>query len=155
MFFLKEFRATANSDDWSNDENAYASSKLLWKAPEHLRNTSAHGTPKGDSYSFGIILYEIFGRAGPYGDTCVEAEEIIEQVRDGSLERNWCRPDLVALKDSDLDYKAEDYILGIFPFFPISRFFISICKLYFRFDERLLARESGKSSGFHSNPEPP
>ena len=155
MFFLKEFRATANSDDWSNDENAYASSKLLWKAPEHLRNTSAHGTPKGDSYSFGIILYEIFGRAGPYGDTCVEAEEIIEQVRDGSLERNWFRPDLGLLKDSDLDYKAEDYILGIFPFFPISRFFISICKLYFRFDERLLARESGKSSGFHSNPEPP
>ena len=109
---LKEFRATANTDDWSNDENAYASSKLLWKAPEILRDSLAHGTPKGDVYSFGIILYEIFGRAGPYGDTIVEAEEIIEQVRE-TRPFGWYRPDLEALKDTDLDYKAEDYILGI------------------------------------------
>ena len=110
-FFYQEFRATANTDDWSNDENAYASSKLLWKAPELLRDTVT-GTPKGDVYSFGIILYEIFGRAGPYGDTVVEAEEIIEQVRKPQP-GVWYRPDLEALKDTDLDYKAEDYILEL------------------------------------------
>lgn len=44
--------------------------QLLWKAPELLRNTnsSPRGTQKGDVYSFGIILYEIFGRKGPWGD---------------------------------------------------------------------------------------
>ena len=57
-------------------------------------------------------MYEIFGRAGPYGDTIVEAEEIIEQVRE-TRPFGWYRPDLEALKDTDLDYKAEDYILGI------------------------------------------
>ena len=26
------------------------------------------GTPEGDAYSFAVILYEIHGRKGPYGD---------------------------------------------------------------------------------------
>lgn len=44
--------------------------RLLWKAPELLRNPncSPQGTQKGDVFSFGIILYEIFGRKGPWGD---------------------------------------------------------------------------------------
>ena len=44
---------------------------LLWAAPELLRDPSAPpcGTQKGDVYSFAIILYEIHGRTGPYGDT--------------------------------------------------------------------------------------
>ena len=43
---------------------------LLWTAPELLRNCTPPpgGTSKGDVYSFAIILYEIHGRAGPYGD---------------------------------------------------------------------------------------
>lgn len=42
-------------------------SDLFWKAPEHLRTSISKGSQKGDVYSFGIILHEIFGRAGPYG----------------------------------------------------------------------------------------
>ena len=40
---------------------------MFWRAPEHIRNTVIKGSQKGDVYSFGIILHEMFGRAGPYG----------------------------------------------------------------------------------------
>lgn len=45
--------------------------RALYRAPELLRNPSppAKGTQKGDVYSFGIVLYEILGRSGPWGST--------------------------------------------------------------------------------------
>lgn len=43
--------------------------RSLWRAPELLRqhNPPTKGTQKGDVYSFSIVLYEIIGRAGPWG----------------------------------------------------------------------------------------
>lgn len=45
--------------------------RALWKAPELLRDPSPpmRGSQKGDVYSFGIVLYEIIGRKGPWGET--------------------------------------------------------------------------------------
>ncbi|XP_035707425.1 guanylate cyclase 32E isoform X2 [Folsomia candida] len=57
--------------------------KLLWRAPELLRDLSSstsRGTQKGDVYSFGIILYELVGRGGPWGKTGLTVSEIIEKV---------------------------------------------------------------------------
>lgn len=31
------------------------------------------GSPEADVYSFGIMLHEIFGRKGPFGDEFVDA----------------------------------------------------------------------------------
>ena len=41
---------------------------MLWRAPELLRDPCAlpRGSQKGDIYSFGLILYEIFSRNCPY-----------------------------------------------------------------------------------------
>jgi len=52
----------------------YSISDLFWKAPELLRNPHApiRGTQEGDIYSFAIILYEILGRKGPYGNINLE-----------------------------------------------------------------------------------
>lgn len=55
----------------------YKFSGLLWKAPELLRemdnpNGTVGGTQKGDVYAFGIILYEIIARRGPFGLTGTE-----------------------------------------------------------------------------------
>ncbi|KAI1292246.1 Guanylate cyclase 32E [Halotydeus destructor] len=56
--------------------------KLLWKAPEILRDSNVlnKGTPKGDVYSFGIILYEILGRRGPWGTINLSPSEIVKRV---------------------------------------------------------------------------
>ncbi|XP_059220787.1 guanylate cyclase 32E [Stomoxys calcitrans] len=61
--------------------------RALWKAPELLRDATMpmRGTQKGDVYSFGIILYEIIGRKGPWGDTSYSKEEIIAFVKQPEL----------------------------------------------------------------------
>lgn len=43
----------------------------LWRSPELLRDSPVIGTVKGDVYAFGIILHEILGMMGPWGDTRV------------------------------------------------------------------------------------
>lgn len=58
-------------------------SELLWKSPEILRDqmgTFSKGTQKGDVYSFGLILYEILGRSGPWGKTGFSPSEIVRRV---------------------------------------------------------------------------
>ena len=58
------------------DEEHAKYQRMLWCAPEVLRDRSATcgsgsvvtRAQKADVYAFGIILYEIIGRRGPYGD---------------------------------------------------------------------------------------
>lgn len=70
-FGLHEFKADQEDPDWKRKE----AKRALWKAPELLRDSiGARGTQKGDVYSFGIVLYEIFGRSGPWGWIEMEAD---------------------------------------------------------------------------------
>lgn len=57
--------------------------RSLWRAPEILRNPEelSRGTQKGDVYSFGIVLYEVVGRKGPWGEIKFTREEIVTRVR--------------------------------------------------------------------------
>lgn len=52
------------------------SKRGLWRSPELLRlnDPPARGTQKGDVYSFGIVLFEIIGRNGPWGVTSLSNE---------------------------------------------------------------------------------
>lgn len=58
---------------------------MYWRAPELLRQAGllTNGTPKGDIYSFAIILWELMynSKAGPYHDLNLEPKgeaEILE-----------------------------------------------------------------------------
>ncbi|XP_046802914.1 guanylate cyclase 32E [Lucilia cuprina] len=80
--------------------------RALWKAPEILRDPSPplRGSQKGDVYSFGIVLYEIIGRKGPWGETTYTHEEIITFVKQPEfLHHGVFRPSL-----SQLD--IQDYV---------------------------------------------
>ncbi|XP_055545270.1 atrial natriuretic peptide receptor 1-like isoform X3 [Wyeomyia smithii] len=70
------------------DQESYAYwKKLLWTAPELLRNSTLDpaGTPRGDVYSFGIIVQEIVSRQGPFytGEDAKSPKEIIKLVKNG------------------------------------------------------------------------
>lgn len=65
---------------WSNESFIL---ELLYRAPELLRAgpaTCVPGTPKGDIYSFGIVLYEIFTRRGPFGEIECSPAECLQRV---------------------------------------------------------------------------
>ena len=55
---------------------------LLYRAPELLRlaDPPLQGTQKGDIYSFGILLYAIHGRQGPFGFTPLNPNDIMTKV---------------------------------------------------------------------------
>ncbi|KAG8224498.1 hypothetical protein J437_LFUL004980 [Ladona fulva] len=76
-FGLHELKAGQEEPD-----RVKARRRLLWRAPELLRdpNAPSRGSQKGDVYSLGIVLYEIVGRSGPWGDTPYTVEEILEHV---------------------------------------------------------------------------
>ncbi|XP_053691756.1 guanylate cyclase 32E [Sabethes cyaneus] len=77
-FGLHEFKSSQEESNKFEKELH----RSLWKSPEILRNpnTPSKGTQKGDVYSFGIILYEIMGRKGPWGDIQLSNQEIIARV---------------------------------------------------------------------------
>uniref|UniRef100_A0A3Q1F1T0 Guanylate cyclase n=1 Tax=Acanthochromis polyacanthus TaxID=80966 RepID=A0A3Q1F1T0_9TELE len=59
--------------------------EMFWTAPELLRQAGllVNGTPKGDVYSFAIIMWELMynSKAGPYQDINLDPKEIIMQLR--------------------------------------------------------------------------
>ncbi|CAB3400613.1 unnamed protein product [Caenorhabditis bovis] len=69
------------------DEPRMKADDQLWSAPEIVRrycvkyDLSKDELRKADIYSFAIVLYEIFGRQGPYGDDLLDSDEIIEQIK--------------------------------------------------------------------------
>ncbi|XP_052898800.1 LOW QUALITY PROTEIN: guanylate cyclase 32E [Anopheles moucheti] len=81
--------------------------RSLWKAPEILRdpNSPPRGTQKGDVYSFGIVLYEIIGRKGPWGDVNMSWQDIVARVMSPE-EYGIFRPSLRA-------FDAPEYVMQL------------------------------------------
>ncbi|KAF5306158.1 hypothetical protein FQR65_LT07434 [Abscondita terminalis] len=113
-FGLAEMRHYAENE--SIGEHQYYRN-LFWKAPEILRNLPANlrGTQKGDIYAFAIILYELIGRRGPFGNMIYEPKEIIEMVKRYPMEgEEPFRPDVDLLYESEA-FNSEvidsDYVI--------------------------------------------
>ncbi|XP_069156075.1 guanylate cyclase 32E isoform X2 [Procambarus clarkii] len=85
-FGLHELKSgTENTNLSDAGETHRKCTELLYRAPELLRDTSAPpaGTQKGDVYSFAIVLYEVHGRQGPWGETEQSPVAIIHKVMAG------------------------------------------------------------------------
>lgn len=93
IIYLSFYIANEEEPHWRTKELK----RMLYRAPEFLRDSSppAGGSQKGDVYSFGIVLFEIIGRQGPWGNTNLShlGEYIIitmhPQIYE-SYERNVC-----------------------------------------------------------------
>nr|QEE04601.1 membrane-bound guanylyl cyclase [Penaeus vannamei] len=96
-FGLHEFKASP--------EVVIEPRKRLWTAPELLRRGASlpRGTQKGDAFSFGIILYEVMGRKGPWGDYMDKftVQDILSKLRE------CCEPPLRPPLDT---LKAPEYV---------------------------------------------
>ncbi|XP_063230387.1 guanylate cyclase 32E [Bacillus rossius redtenbacheri] len=88
-FGLHEFKAGQEEPDWQQKQQA----RLLSRAPELLRSpySPARGSQKGDVYSFAFVLYELVGRAGPWGANALPPAETVSRVRAGGG-RPWRPP---------------------------------------------------------------
>lgn len=81
---------------------------LLYRSPELLRlaDPPLQGTQKGDIYSFGILLYAIHGRQGPFGFTPLSTNDILKKVTEYA-------PPLPPFRSSSFD----NYYIFSFSFF--------------------------------------
>ncbi|XP_033123771.1 guanylate cyclase 32E-like isoform X2 [Anneissia japonica] len=95
-FGLHNFKAGEKKEDYG--EHAQYED-LLWKAPELLRkpHAPAEGTQKGDVYSFGILLYDVILRNGPFGDCRFSPPEIIQKVEFPLDHTNPFRPNIMVI----------------------------------------------------------
>ncbi|OQV25888.1 Speract receptor [Hypsibius exemplaris] len=79
---LHEFKKkTEHSTHRKIDDSVF--NKCLWTAPELLRaeNPPPGGSKSGDVYSFAIVLFEVYGRSGPFGKTDMSARDIVRELR--------------------------------------------------------------------------
>ncbi|ULU07910.1 hypothetical protein L3Y34_019156 [Caenorhabditis briggsae] len=103
-FGLREMRS---EEEWQREEGVQEGKDDLWTAPELLRWSTGLGqcghllVQKADVYSLSIVLYELFGRLGPWGDEPMEPREIVSCVkRLPSSGKKVFRPDLAVIKEA-------------------------------------------------------
>ncbi|KAF6204393.1 hypothetical protein GE061_002734 [Apolygus lucorum] len=116
-FGLKEFKSGADDfhQTWSlkhlcDEQHACKCEGLLYRAPELLRvttETPGPGSQKGDVYSFGIILYELHSRKGPFGSSSgLTPRQIVHRIIFPQPNTSPLRPPLDQLERS-FDYVRD------------------------------------------------
>ncbi|ELT90007.1 hypothetical protein CAPTEDRAFT_179122 [Capitella teleta] len=100
-FGLHTFKAPDITTFIQNEEDHYR--RLISRAPELLREpyAPAQGTQRGDVYSFGLILYELHGRSGPWGRSLLSAKEIVAKVVQFPVDTFPFRPDVSQIQCED------------------------------------------------------
>ncbi|BFF97986.1 receptor-type guanylate cyclase Gyc76C-like [Drosophila madeirensis] len=105
-FGLHELRQCAENESIGEHQHYR---NQLWRAPELLRN-HIHGSQKGDVYAFAIIMYEIFSRKGPFGQTILEPKDIVDFVKKLPLNGHVpFRPEVESIIEAE---SCPDYVLA-------------------------------------------
>ncbi|XP_076182973.1 guanylate cyclase 32E [Ptiloglossa arizonensis] len=100
-FGLHEFKKDAECEPCDVIKRYHG---LLYRAPELLRSRgtlepTARDYQRGDVYSFGIVLYELQGRHGPFGITESSDSEILKKIIAREPELKPFRPPLEQLEN--------------------------------------------------------
>lgn len=105
---LHEFKRITVYDPLQRNDPHHFEGKL-WTAPELLREAypPLEGSPRGDVYSFSIVLYEIYGRSGPFGRISLPPQEIVTELRLGREDAPPLRPILSELVN------VPDFVLSL------------------------------------------
>ncbi|XP_072028830.1 atrial natriuretic peptide receptor 1-like [Amphiura filiformis] len=102
-FGLHEFNRSAKQEE---DKKTMNKDKLLWQAPEILRNAVVESSRESDVYSAGIVIYEIITRNEPFESERLDigTEAIIEKLKSGG--RNPIRPHIAEIDDENKELHA-------------------------------------------------
>eukprot|EP01137_Pigoraptor_chileana_P023903 Opistho-2@90985 len=83
-FGLESLRLTSPTKAGANENEFRKNLAKLYTAPEHLRDADTanvgRGSPKGDVYSYAMVLQEIITREAPFAELSQDASQIAKRV---------------------------------------------------------------------------
>lgn len=86
LVYLSRWSLVSREEHDRSHKTPWFAAALLYRAPELLRASQLDplsvvtGSQKGDIYSFGVVLYELHARHGPFGEPSLTPTEVLLRV---------------------------------------------------------------------------
>jgi serine/threonine protein kinase len=102
------FHAKVSDFGLSDKKRVGASGTPFWMAPELLESRTSN-TAASDMFAFGILMFELFARLNPYENEGEDADRIIDQICNRSINMRPILPSTCSTKMQDLYRDCTDW----------------------------------------------